>query len=35
MDFNKVVEANKQNIKNIIRLITREENEDLEQEVFV
>ncbi len=35
MDFNKVIEANKQNIKNIIRLITKEENEDLEQEVYV
>ena len=35
MDFNKVVEANKQNIKNIIRLITKEDNEDLEQEVYV
>ncbi len=35
MDFNKVIETNKQNIKNIIRLITREENEDLEQEVYV
>jgi RNA polymerase sigma-70 factor (ECF subfamily) len=35
MDFNKVIEANKQNIKNIIRLITKEDNEDLEQEVYV
>ena len=35
MDFNKVIETNKQNIKNIIRLITKEENEDLEQEVYV
>lgn len=35
MDFNKVVEANKQNIKNIIRLITKEDNEDLEQDVYV
>lgn len=35
MDFNKVVETNKQNIKNIIRLITKEDNEDLEQEVYV
>ena len=35
MDFNKVVQANKQNIKNIIRLITKEDNEDLEQEVYV
>jgi RNA polymerase sigma-70 factor (ECF subfamily) len=35
MDFNKVIESNKQNIKNIIRLITKEDNEDLEQEVYV
>lgn len=35
MNFNKVIEANKQNIKNIIRLITKEDNEDLEQEVYV
>ncbi len=35
MDFNKLIESNKQNIKNIIKLITREENEDLEQEVYV
>lgn len=35
MDFNKVIELNKQNIKNIIRLITKEDNEDLEQEVYV
>ncbi|MBQ8460162.1 sigma-70 family RNA polymerase sigma factor [bacterium] len=35
MDFNKVIESNKQNIKNIIRLITKEDNEDLEQEVYL
>ncbi len=35
MDLNKVIESNKQNIKNIIRLITKEDNEDLEQEVYV
>lgn|SRR5574344_1855901 len=35
MDFNKVIKENKQNIKNIIRLITKEDNEDLEQEVYV
>lgn len=35
MDFNKVIETNKQNIKNIIRLITKEDNEDLEQEVYL
>lgn len=33
--FNKVVNSNKQNIKNIIRLITKKDNEDLEQEVYV
>jgi RNA polymerase sigma-70 factor (ECF subfamily) len=35
MDFNKVIETNKQNIKNIIRLITKEDNEDIEQEVYL
>lgn len=35
MDFNKLVKDNKQNIKNIIRLITKEDNEDLEQEVYL
>ena len=35
MDFNKVIHTNKQNIKNIIRLITKEDNEDLEQEVYI
>lgn len=35
MDFNKIIETNKQNIKNIIRLITKEENEDIEQEVYL
>jgi len=35
MNFNDLVNANKQNVKNIIRLITKQDNEDLEQEVFV
>ena len=35
MDLNRVITENKQNIKNIIRLITKEDNEDLEQEVYV
>ena len=35
MDFNKIIETNKQDIKNIIRLITKEENEDIEQEVYL
>lgn len=35
MDFEKIIQNNKQNIKNIIRLITKEENEDIEQEVYL
>ena len=35
MDFNKLVKENKKNIQNIIRLVTKEDNEDLEQEVYV
>ena len=35
MDFNELIKANKQNVKNIIRLITKQDNEDLEQEVYV
>lgn len=35
MNFNEIIEANKSNIKNIIKLITKRENEDLEQEVYI
>lgn len=35
MNFNELIKANKQNVKNIIRLITNQDNEDLEQEVYV
>ena len=35
MDFNKLIENNKNNVKNIIRMITKEYNEDLEQEVYI
>jgi len=35
MDFNELVKQNKQNVKSIIRLITKQENEDLEQEVYI
>ena len=35
MDFEKVIKTNKQNIKSIVRLITKEENEDSEQEVYL
>lgn len=35
MNFNDIVKVNKQNVKNIIRMITKQDNEDLEQEVFL
>ena len=35
MNFNEIIETNKNNIKNMIRLITKSENEDLEQEVYI
>ena len=35
MDFKEIVKNNQNNVRNIIRLITKETNEDLEQEVFV
>lgn len=35
MNFEKLIKKNKQNIKNIIRLVTKEDNEDIEQEVYI
>ena len=35
MDFKDLVKNNKYNVKNVIRMITKQENEDLEQEVFI
>ena len=35
MDFKEIIKNNKQNVQNIIRLITKETNEDLEQEVYI
>ena len=35
MNFDELIKTNKQNIKNIIRLITRQDNEDIEQEVYI
>ena len=35
MNFNDLIKSNKQNVKNIIRLITKQDNEDLEQEVYI
>ncbi len=35
MNFKEIVEKNRENVKYIIKLITKEENEDLEQEVYI
>ena len=35
MSFKNLINKNKQNVRNIIRLITKETNEDLEQDVMV
>lgn len=35
MSFKNLINRNKQNVRNIIRLITKEPNEDLEQDVLV
>jgi RNA polymerase sigma-70 factor (ECF subfamily) len=35
VDFKEIVKNNQNNVRSIIRLITKETNEDLEQEVFV
>lgn len=35
MKFNELIEQNKQNVRKIIKLITNEHNEDLEQEVYI
>ncbi len=35
MNFKEIVEKNRENVQNIIKLITKEENEDLEQEVYI
>ncbi len=35
MDFKEIIKKNQNNVKNIIRLITKEENDDLEQEVYI
>lgn len=35
MNLNEIIKTNKNNIKNIIRLITKSDNEDLEQEVYI
>ena len=35
MDFKELIKSNQNNVRNIIKLITKETNEDLEQEVYV
>ena len=35
MNFEELIKANKQQVKNIIKLITKQSNEDLEQEVYI
>jgi len=35
MNFNEIIKANKNNVQSIIRLITKQDNEDLEQEVYI
>lgn len=35
MKFSDLINANKNSVKNIIKLITKQENEDLEQEVYI
>ena len=35
MNFNEIIKNNKENVRNIIKLITKEQNEDLEQEVYI
>jgi len=35
MNFKKLINNNKDYVKNIIKLITKEENDDLEQEVYI
>lgn len=35
MDFKELIKNNQSNVRSIIRLITKETNEDLEQEVYV
>ena len=35
MDFKEIIKTNQNNVKSIIKLITKEDNEDLEQEVYI
>ena len=35
MDFKEIIKTNQNSVKSIIKLITKEDNEDLEQEVYI
>lgn len=35
MNFKEIIKTNRENVKNIIKMITNSENEDLEQEVYL
>lgn len=35
MNFDEIIKKNKSNVKSIIRLITKQDNEDIEQEVYI
>lgn len=35
MNFEEIIKNNKQNIKSIIRMFTKQDNEDIEQEVYI
>ena len=35
MNFDEIIKNNKNNVRNIIRLITKQDNEDIEQEVYI
>lgn len=35
MNFKEIIKINRENVKNIIKMITKSENEDLEQEVYL
>ncbi len=35
MNFEELIKTNRQNVRNIIKLVTKQHNEDLEQEVYV
>lgn len=35
MNFKDIIKTNRENVKNIIKMITKSENEDLEQEVYL